>query len=841
MEEEPRHVAHSGLTSADAAARLIRYGPNSVATKRHLQPIVAFVSKFNSPLLWIIITAALVSLFIGQRTNAFILLFMVLLSVVLDFVNSYRSQSAVDKLISKVVTTATVTRDGREIEVPLAEVVPGDLVSLSSGDAVPADGVIIASKDLFINQSALTGESVPAEKRHRLPPTIREGEVLNPNDADAAMMGTSVVTGFATMVVASTGTSTAFGRIAERLSSAEPPTDFDRSIRQFSVFLMRVTLVMTSVVFIATLLNPFSHQGFFNALIFAIAIAIGLTPELLPVIITVSLSRGAVAMSKKGVIVKRLPAIQNFGRMDVLCTDKTGTLTENRITVVQYVTPFGEASDDVLKTAYMSSIFHSGVQNPLDDAIKHYRSWDLAGVSKVDEIPFDFERRRESIAVATGRGVRLITKGAPEAMFAVCSAYRGRGGDAVPFDRKTNAGVAQRFDTLSREGFKVLGIATKDITGSHPPFEKDIEQELVFEGFLAFLDPPKTTAKKAIDDLERHGIEVKILTGDTAVLTGKICRDLDITVKGVVTGDALATMDDAAWRKTVVASTIFARIDPEQKERIIRELQKAGKVVGYLGDGINDAPALKAADVGVSVSNAVDVAKETADIILLHQSLRVLRDGVIDGRKTFQNALKYIEMGLSSNFGNMFSMMAVSSFLPFLPMLPTQVLLNNFLYDSSQLTLSTDSVDGDDVVKPTVWDMKFVRRFMLIFGPVSSLFDFATFGLMWAFFSASPAKFQTGWFIESIATQVLVIYVIRTKKVPFAQSKPGRLVLVNTIIVVAVAWLLPFLPIGRLFGLSPLPPFILAVLLGYVGVYLFLVEGVKRWFYRRLRPVRVVA
>ncbi len=829
-----------GLTGAEAASRLVRFGPNSVASKRHMRPIVAFISKFNSPLLWIIIAAALISLFVGQRTNAIILLFMVMVSVVLDFVNTYRSEKAVSRLVSKVVTTATVYRDGAKHDVPLSDIVPGDLVYLSAGDVIPADGVVVDSNDLFANQSVLTGESVPAEKSHLKRDGTQDDETLTADRSDVLMMGTSIVTGYANMLVVHTGRSTSFGKIAERLASDEPPSDFEKSIRQFSVFLMRVTLVMVALVFVLTLANPVADYGFLDAFIFSIAIAIGLTPELLPVIITVSLSRGAVRMAKNDVIVKRLPAIQNFGRMNVLCTDKTGTLTENKIAVVQYLDGFGTQSEAVLRHGYISSMFHTGVTNPLDQAIKEYRSLDVAGVRKLDEIPFDFERRRESMAVDMDGARRIITKGAPEAVFAITEQYQ-RDGTVRPFDAGARRSVQERYESLSTQGFKVIGVAYRDTSPEQQVFEKDVEHDMVFLGFIAFLDPPKQSATKAILDLERLGIEVKILTGDGPLLTNKICEELRLPVKGTVTGYDLERVAPDQWSTIVADNTIFARIDPEQKEKIIQSLQHAGKVVGFMGDGINDAPALKGADVGVSVNNAVDVAKETADIILLRQSLRVLKDGVVEGRKTFQNAMKYIEMGLSSNFGNMFSMVAVSSFLPFLPMLPTQVLLNNFMYDSSQLTLSTDAVDADDVVKPSVWDIKFVRRFMLTFGPVSSLFDFATFGLMWAYFSSSAAKFQTGWFIESVATQVFVIYVIRTKKVPFLQSRPSRLLLINTLAVVAIAWLLPFLPVGRLFGMSPLPPFILMVLVGYVVVYLTLVEGVKRWFYKRLRRTAAVA
>ncbi len=827
LAESSEHQNIRGLSSAEAQSRLRQYGENTVVTKKKLRPLTAFVKKFNSPLLLILMAVSLISFVMGNRTNAIILIFMVLLSVTLDFVNTYRSQKAVDELASRVVTTTTVIRNGKKQEIDLKEVVPGDILSLSAGDVLPADCRVIECRDLFINQSALTGESVPVEKS----PDIKSAnnKKLSLDQTDAVFMGTSVVTGYATVEVMSTGRQTEFGRIAERLSQEEQDTDFERNIKKFSTFVMRLTIIMVSFVFIINLL---SHRGWLDSFTFAIAIAIGLTPELLPVIMSVSLSRGAIRMAKKGVIVKHLPAIQNFGRMNVLCTDKTGTLTENRITVMKYVDAFGKVSDDVLHIAYVSSFFHTGVSNPLDKAIRDYKSWEMQGVTKIDEIPFDFERRRESIVSGANGSQQLTTKGAPEAIFPICTTYNAQG-KTLNVDSKFLEIANKQFQALSSDGFKVLAIAKKDVTGKKHPFEKSEEQGMVFLGFVALLDPPKATASEAIRELEGLGIEFKILTGDNELLTQKICRDLRVPVKGIVLGSHLSTLSDAELQKLVLSTTIFARIDPEQKEKIIALIQKGGQVVGYLGDGINDAPALKAADVGISVSNAVDVAKETADIILLRKSLRVLKDGVAEGRKTFRNTLKYILMGMSSNFGNMFSMVAASAFLPFLPMLPTQVLLNNFLYDISQLSLSADTVDPEDVVRPSVWNLKFIRRYMIIFGSISSLFDFITFGVLYLAFSHSQHQFQTGWFIESIATQVFVIYVIRTRKIPFLQSKPSAILMFNTLIAVIIAWALPLMPFAKIFNLQPLPVIFLAAILGIVLVYLVLAEFVKRIFYRK--------
>lgn len=817
-----------GLTAADAASRLQQFGPNLVATKKKLRPLVTLVKKFNSPLLIILMCASVVSFFTGSRTSGTILICMVFLSVVLDFVNTYRSEKAVEELISRVVTTATVVREGQKQEVPLSNIVPDDVVFLSAGDVVPADCVVLHSKDLYINQSVLTGESLPVEKTHL--EKIKTNERFTAEAQNAVLMGTSVVTGYATAQVVQTGSRTEFGKIAERLTEEDRDTDFERSIKKFSTFIMKLTFIMVCFVFIA---NSIAGRGWFESFLFSVAIAVGLTPELLPVIMSVSLSRGAVRMSRKQVIVKHLPAIQNFGRMNVLCTDKTGTLTENRITVVQYVDPFGQKSEEVLRLSYYNSAFHTGVPNPLDQAVKDYKKWDLAAVRKIDEIPFDFERRRESIVIDDADRRLIITKGAPEAIFPICAAY-SQHGTTQQITEEVKKKTHEEFERLSREGYKVLAVSFRQVQADATVYEKDQERDMVFLGYLAFLDPAKESAREAIDEFEALGIEVKILTGDNELLTEKICKDIDLPVKGVITGEKMHNLSDLAYQKLVKETTIFARITPEQKERIILGLQRAGQVVGYLGDGINDAPALKAADVGVSVNNAVDVAKETADIILLKKSLRVLRDGIIEGRRTFRNTMKYILMGLSSNFGNMFSMMVASAFLPFLPMLSTQVLLNNFMYDISQLSLSGDKVDEEDVKTPTVFSLKNIRRYMLTFGPISSLFDFMTYGLMGYFYWHMPHKFQTGWFIESFATQVFVIYIIRTKKIPFLQSSPSRLLLFNTLLMVFLAWVIPYIkPIAKIFNFEPLPLGILLTIAGFVVVYLFLVQMVKKWFYKK--------
>lgn len=818
---------NQGLSRRQVHERLRTYGENAVFKKKRSRPIIAFVKKFQSPLLILLITVSIVSFFIGQSTNATILLFMVGLSVTLDFLNTYKSEKAVQELTSRVVTTATILRGGKRHEVPLKDIVPGDIVYLSAGDVVPADCLVVQSDDFFVNQSTLTGESFPVE---RAPvPAAETPERLSFEMRSAVFMGTSAVTGFATVQVLRTGRATEFGKIADRLSKTEPETDFEKNIKTFSWFIMRVTFFMVSFVFIV---NMIAHKvSSFDAFVFSVAIAVGLTPELLPVIISVSLSHGSIKMAKKDVIVKNLSSIQNFGSMNVLCTDKTGTLTEDRIAVMKCLDGYGRPSDKVLLYAYLNSMYHTGVQNPLDTAVKDYKKLSIKEYKKIDEIPFDFSRRRQSVVVQSGAHRLLISKGAPEQIFSVCSHYQD-GQRTVALQGAVTKKVQTQFSSLSAEGFRVLAVAVRTISGVGQVYSRDVERDLTLIGFIALLDPPKESAAEAIKEFEELGIEVKILTGDNEVLTQKICRDIRVPIKGVYTGVEIAALNDKQLQRAVLSATIFARVSPEQKERIIQSLRKANSVVGYLGDGINDAPALKAADVGISVNNAVDVAKETADIILLRKSLRVLKDGVVEGRKTFHNSLKYILMGLSSNFGNMFSMMGASVFLPFLPMLPSQILFNNFLYDSSQITLPSDNVDAEAIRKPTTWSFKFIKRYMLTFGLISSAFDFLTFYVLYWGFGLANEAFQAGWFIESIATQVFVIYVIRTKKIPFLQSSPSRLLVFNTVLAVAIAWIVPFTPLGAILSFRPLPAFILAIIAGFVILYLLLVEITKRVFYR---------
>ncbi|MEK7646961.1 MAG: magnesium-translocating P-type ATPase [Patescibacteria group bacterium] len=800
-----------GLTRQEAARRLKHYGPNELAEKKQLSLVISFLLKFVNPLIFILIAAALISAMLGELLNPAIIITVVVISVTLDFINTYKSEKAAEALKERVKITATVIRDGREHELPLSHIVPGDIIFLSPGDLVPADGKIIQEKDFFVDESSLTGESFPVEK----------------GVGTEVFMGSSAVTGDAFMSVSVTGKNTKFGKIAEALSKKEEPTDFDRGMKDFSVLIMKITFLLVIFVFLT---NALWRHEVLESFLFAAALAVGLTPELLPMIIALNLSRGSLAMSRHGVIVKKLSAIQNFGSMDVLCTDKTGTLTENKIALVKYVDGLGRAAEEVFFYAYLNSQHQSGYANPLDAAVIKHKSADISAYKKIDEIPFDYARKRNTVIVERDNEHLLIAKGAPEELLGVCSVY---GKEEKRLDGGALVKIHKEYDELSHEGFRVLGVAIKKSQKKKQVYSHDEECDMVFCGFMAFLDPPKATAAETLKLLEKYGIEIKVITGDNALVSQKVARDINLPVKGVLMGLEMERLNDYELSAQVEKTTIFARISPDQKTRIIRLLQKNNHVVGFLGDGINDAPSLKAADVGISVNNAVDVAKESADLILVQKSLRELVDGVISGRTTFANTMKYLMMTLSSNFGNMFSMAAASVFIPFLPMLPVQILLNNLLYDGSQFTIPLDRVDGEDVLRPKKWDMRFIKRFMLIFGPASSFFDFITFIVLFYGFRLINGGFQTGWFLESIATQIFVIYIIRTKKLPFLESRPSFILILSTVSAVIAAWVLSWSSLGNIFGLVSLPAAPLLSIAAITAVYLIVVEIIKRWFYRK--------
>lgn len=801
----------SGLSRREAKQRLAMYGSNEIIQSKKLSVAANFFLKFKNPLIIILIIAALISGFLGNRIDPFIIIAMVILSVSIDFINTYKSQKAAESLRDRVKITATVVREGIVGEIPLSLIVPGDVVILSPGDVIPADGTVLQAKDFFINESSLTGESFPAEK-----------EVSSP-----IFMGSSVVTGTGLMSVLATGRKTKFSAIAETLMRKEEPTEFDRGIKDFSMLIMKVILILVIFVFFV---NAFTKHQLLESFLFAIALAVGLTPELLPMVIAINLSRGSLVMSKRGVIVKKLSAIQSFGSMDILCTDKTGTLTEDRIVLIKCVDGFGAESDKVFLYSYVNSFHQSGFLNPLDSAVVDFKKLHTKEYKKIDETPFDYIRKRNTVVVDGPEGRLLIAKGAPEELLRDCSFF---GDGNAPFTEDVQKRVYEQYHELSKEGFRVLGVATKKIHETKEVYGKNEEHHMVFAGFIAFLDPAKKTVAETLEKLEEYGIEIKIITGDNDLVSQKIAHDINLFVKGVLTGIEIEKLSDDALRIKAEETTIFARVSPDQKTRIIRLLQKNKHVVGYMGDGINDAPALKAADVGISVNNAVDVAKESADIILIYKSLKDLVDGVIEGRKTFSNTMKYLMMSLSSNFGNMFSMAGASLFIPFLPMLPTQILLNNLIYDSSQLALSMDNVDSADIKKPRKLDIVFIKKFMMIFGPLSSVFDIITFLILLSVFHFVESDFQTGWFLESLATQTLVIYMIRSR-FSFLKSKPSMALVISTLVAVGIGWGIAQSSLGTIFNFKPLPLLALLTIGAIVSAYLTAVYFTKQWFYHKL-------
>lgn len=816
----------NGLSSEDVEERLKLFGYNELVKKKKRLAIISFLSHFKSPLVIILLIAGLISGILGETTNAAIIFFIVVFSIILDFYQESKAERAAEMLKQRVATTATVLRDGVKREVRLSEIVPGDIIYLSAGDIVPADARVITAKDLFVNQSVLTGESFPVEKIAQplksFDPSITEWR-------NYLFMGTSVVSGTAMAVVVKTGSLTEYGKIAKRLVEREVETEFQRSIRNFGYMIMQVTFILVLFVFF---INALFMRGILDSLIFSVALAVGLTPELLPMIISINLSKGAISMANKGVIVKRLAAIQNFGNMDVLCCDKTGTLTENRIKLILHVDINGDENEKVLLYSYLNSYFQTGLKSPLDEAILNFKDINVKNYQKIDEIPFDFVRKRLSVVVENQNQYFIITKGAPEEVVNICTYYEV--GDIIAdITDEIRRKIEQKYIELSSEGYRVLAVAYKRLKEIKPIYTVNDEKEMIFLGFIAFIDPPKETAREALQLLKKANIELKILTGDNELVTRKVCEHLGFDIKGIVTGSQIAQMHDDALARIVEEANVFCRVTPSQKDRIINALKKNGHVVGFLGDGINDAPSLKNADVGISVNNAVDIAKESADIILLQNDLKVLHDGVLEGRKTFGNTMKYIMMGVSSNFGNMFSVAGASLFLPFLPMLPTQILLNNLLYDFSQSTIPTDEVDQEYIEKPKRLDIRFIRRFMIFLGPVSSLFDFLTFFIMLFIFNAYESLFQTAWFIESLTSQTLVIFVIRTRKSPFWKSKPSKLLLLSSIAIVIFALVLPYTPLGEIFEFVRPPATFYIALAIILITYIILAEIIKNWFYKK--------
>jgi Mg2+-importing ATPase len=834
----------NGLTAEQVARIADEAGPNTVAAGGRQSMVMDLLHRCRNPLVIQLLVIAGVCYWTDDKVSAGVVVGMIFLSVFLSYIQETRSSRAVEKLQKLVKTTVSVLRDGKEVDVSLEEIVPGDVVVLAAGSLIPADLRILSAKDFFVTQSALTGESMPVEKNADTnQPAGRAPFEFN----NACFMGTNVLSGSARAIVIATGAKTYFGSLAAKMLSKRDATSFDKGVQSFTWLMIRFMVVMVSVVFLVVGLRD---HNWLEALVFSLSVAVGLTPEMLPMIMTVCLSKGALMMSRKKVIVKHLHAIQNFGAMDVLCTDKTGTLTQDHVVLERYVDVTNRQSEDVLRYAYMNSFYQTGLRNLLDRAILGHSDLDVErNCKKVDEIPFDFKRRRMSVVIDyEGRHV-LICKGAVEEVTAVCDNYQVDE-DINPLIKLIRDDLMDEYRSLSAEGYRVLAIAYREFDRTKTTFSVTDEGELTLLGYIAFFDPAKDTSARAIDALTRSGVTVKILTGDNELVTRKVCHDVKMTITKVVTGPQLAALDDVAFAKEVEEANVLARLTPDQKEKVIKTLRAAGHVVGFMGDGINDVLAMKAADVGISVDTAVDVAKESADIILLEKSLLVLEDGIIEGRKVFANIIKYIKMGASSAFGNMFSMGGSNFVLPagFLPMEPIQILINNLLYDFSQLGIPLDNVDEEYLSKPRRWNIKSIQRFMIYIGPISSIFDYATFFLMLYFFGCKAAGalpigdahrvaleklFHTGWFVESLLTQTLIVHIIRTQKIPFFQSRASKTMTLTTMLIMGIGIWLPYSYVGSLIGLVPLPAVFFAWMTAFLLTYSVLTHSAKMWFARR--------
>ncbi|NMB89928.1 MAG: magnesium-translocating P-type ATPase [Chloroflexi bacterium] len=820
------NTSADGLTQAAARQALERAGPNRIQSKAQVTPLGLFSNQFKSPIILILIGATLLSAFLRDWVDAVIILAIVLGSALLSFSQEYHANQAADRLRAQVSLKTQALRDGRPATVPTAEIVPGDVVLLSAGSLVPGDGVVLNARDFFVNQAVLTGETFPVEKKPgQAPEQAGLTERLN-----VVYMGTSVRSGSARVLVVETGPRTAFGQIAGRLTLRQPETEFERGIKRLGYLLTEFMFVLVLGIFA---FNVFFHKPVLDSLLFSIALAVGLTPQLLPAIININLSKGSQAMAERGVIVRRLESIENFGSMDVLCTDKTGTITQGVVQLDGALDIDGQPSAQVQRYAFLNASLQTGLANPLDEAIVRQGAAGASEFTKVDEIPYDFIRKRLSVVVhREDGGAQMVTKGALENVLAVCTRIQTPQGE-VDFDPERQARVHQQYEAWSAQGYRVLGLATRPVDLHTHAYAVQDEAGMTFAGFLLFLDPPKEGVQDTIAALEKLGVTLKIITGDNRLAARHTGQTIGLGDTPVLSGSDLNTLSDEALWHAVERTTIFAEVDPNQKERIILALKKRQHVVGYMGDGINDAPSLHSADVGISVDNAVDVAKDAADLVLLKQDLDVLREGIIQGRKTFANTLKYVFMATSANFGNMFSVAGASLFLPYLPMLPKQILLINFLTDLPEMTIANDNVDQALIERPHRWDISFIRRFMLVFGTLSSFFDFATFGMLLWLMKAGEVTFHTGWFVESVLSAGAVVFAVRTR-LPFLRSRPGRSMLEMTLLVAAVTLALPYTPLAGLLGLTPLPPLYLLLLLVIIAVYLVSAEFAKRWFYRHL-------
>lgn len=834
------HTFPSGLSTQEAEQRLHKYGHNELAHTKKIGFLADIFNRIKSPLVIQLLIIALVSGFIGEIKSTFIVSCMVLLSVGLSYVLDRRSNNAVEALGKRVQTHVITLRDGKEVEIPISEIVPGDIVLLQAGSIIPADLRLISAKDFFVSQSILTGESMPIEKNAD-PQNSERNYVFELSNA--CFQGSNVISGSARGLVVNTGTRTYFGSISERLIEKRPLTSFDKGVKSFTYLMIRFMVIMVLLVF---MIVGMTKGNWIEALLFGLSVAVGLTPEMLPMIVTVNLAKGALTMSKKKVIVKHLSSIQNFGAINILCTDKTGTLTQDKVVLEKHVDITGKDSHDVLLYAYLNSFYQTGLRNLIDRAIISHIDVNVkAKCQLVDEIPFDFQRRRMSVVVEYEGDNVLICKGAVEEIFSVCSRYQVDD-EIYPLIPMLQNDLYEEVEDLNNDGYRVLAIAYREFSKDKKTFSIADESDMILLGYIAFFDPPKESAAQAIEALHKNSVEVKILTGDNALVTRKICKDVGLPITRIITGEEINNMTPDEFNQAIQEANVFAKLTPSQKEKIIYQLREIGHIVGYMGDGINDAQSLRAADIGISVDSAADVAKESADIVLLEKSLMVLEEGIIEGRKIFANIIKYIRMGASSNFGNMFSVLGASYLIPFLPMQPVQILMNNLLYDFSQTGIPTDNVDSELIEKPLQWNINNIKRFMIFIGPLSSIFDYATFGLMWFFFNAKDfinpliqqqqkqyleSLFQTGWFVESLLTQTLIVHIIRTRKIPFFQSMASLPMTVTTLAIMAIACWLPYSPFASMLGLVALPGIYWMWIASFLILYATITHIVKTWFF----------
>ena len=815
----------SGLSDAEAGIRLKQYGLNTLRTRSRSSLFVLFLLQFKSPLSLLLIAAALLSAGLGEFTDAVVILFIILASGILGFWQEKGAANALTELLKMVQIKCCLVRDGKEIELPIEQAVPGDIIVLAAGDIIPGDSLLLESKELFVDEAAFTGETFPVEKNIGVVPA--DAPLAKRNNS--LFMGSHVVSGKAKALVIKTGKQTEFGRISERLRTKVPETDFERGIRHFGYMLMEITLVLVIIIFA---INILLHKPALDSILFSLALAVGLTPQLLPAIISINLSVGAKAMAKNQVIVKRLSSIENFGSMNILCSDKTGTVTAGKVTLKDALDIEGNHSEKTLQYAWLNASLQQGFNNPIDEAIRNSYQGNKGEFTVQAEVPYDFLRKRLTVQVRNEKENFAITKGALNAIIEICDRAETTNSQVKPMVEYLNP-INDEYVRLSAAGYRVLGVAYKK-TDNEKDFNRDAEKNMVFLGFITLFDPPKKDVQQTILDLHHLGVQLKLITGDNALVARSLAKQIGIEKPAILTGKQLSEMSDVALLHQAVHTDIFAEVEPNQKERIILSLKKSGNVVGFIGDGINDAPALHTADVGISVDSAVDVAKEASDIVLLSQGLDVLVKGIIAGRKTFTNTMKYIFIATSANFGNMFSMAGASLFLPFLPLLPKQILLTNLLTDFPEMTIATDHVDAIAVDKPHKWDIKFIQRFMIVFGVISSVFDYVTFFVLLYLLRADEKVFQTGWFTESVISAALIVLVVRTR-LPFFKSLPGKYLSIATSLIVIVVFILPYLPLSELLGFSRLPLMFYCWMSLIVAGYIVTAEFAKRWFFSKIK------